>query len=186
MIEQRHGRYFAQELMLDQSGNIREQIQDALDAGEIHEWHLVHRAGAANQHDGVIRFDARPLYCFIFDHVKHDGYLGSDLQRDAAEFSLALAGVAVAGVEERPIVPHGQVDGVSGLHVRHVHVTPEGAGGKGGYRFEVGSYSQGSQEGLRGQFHAELLVDQLAATVREVPDPDSLGQRVLERPGEVR
>ena len=41
MTEQNHGRYFAQELMLDQSGNIREQIQDALDAGEIQEWHLM-------------------------------------------------------------------------------------------------------------------------------------------------
>jgi hypothetical protein len=41
MIEQLHGRYFAQELMLDQAVNIREQIQDALDAGEIQEWHLV-------------------------------------------------------------------------------------------------------------------------------------------------
>jgi hypothetical protein len=41
VIEQRHGRFFAQELMLDQSRNIREQIQDALDAGESQEWHLV-------------------------------------------------------------------------------------------------------------------------------------------------
>jgi hypothetical protein len=41
VTEQRHGRFFAQELMLDQSGNIREQIQDALDAGEIQEWHLM-------------------------------------------------------------------------------------------------------------------------------------------------
>jgi len=40
MMEQRHGRYFAQELMLDQAVNIREQIQDALDAGERLEWHL--------------------------------------------------------------------------------------------------------------------------------------------------
>jgi hypothetical protein len=32
VTEQRHGRYFAQELMLDQSASIREQIQDALDA----------------------------------------------------------------------------------------------------------------------------------------------------------
>jgi hypothetical protein len=30
VTEQHHGRYFAQELMLDQSGNIREQIQDVL------------------------------------------------------------------------------------------------------------------------------------------------------------
>ena len=39
VAEQRHGRYFAQELMLDQSASIREQIQDALDAGERLEWH---------------------------------------------------------------------------------------------------------------------------------------------------
>jgi hypothetical protein len=41
MAEQRHGRYYAQELMMDQDANIREQIQDALDAGERKEWHLV-------------------------------------------------------------------------------------------------------------------------------------------------
>ena len=42
MAEQRHGRYYAQELMMDQEdANIRELIQDALDAGEHHEWHLV-------------------------------------------------------------------------------------------------------------------------------------------------
>ena len=41
MMEQRYRRYFAQELALDQNANAREQIQDALDAGEIQEWHLV-------------------------------------------------------------------------------------------------------------------------------------------------
>jgi hypothetical protein len=41
MTEQRHGRYFAQELALDQNADVREQIQGALDAGEIKEWHLV-------------------------------------------------------------------------------------------------------------------------------------------------
>lgn len=41
MIEQRHGRYFAQELVLDQAVNTREQIQDALDTGERQVWHLV-------------------------------------------------------------------------------------------------------------------------------------------------
>jgi hypothetical protein len=42
MAEQRHGRYYAQELMMDQEdANVRELIQDALDAGEHHEWHLV-------------------------------------------------------------------------------------------------------------------------------------------------
>ena len=53
--EQRHGRYFAQELMLEQSGSNREQIQDALDAGERQEWHLM---GVSNvlPEGGVILF----------------------------------------------------------------------------------------------------------------------------------
>ena len=42
MAEQRHGRYYAQELVLDdRSTSRREQIQDALDAGDSREWHLV-------------------------------------------------------------------------------------------------------------------------------------------------
>ena len=40
MAEQRHGRYYAQELMMNGGASV-EQIQDALDAGEHHEWHLV-------------------------------------------------------------------------------------------------------------------------------------------------
>ena len=41
MAEQRHGRYYAQELVLEQATSKREQIQDALDAGDSREWHLV-------------------------------------------------------------------------------------------------------------------------------------------------
>jgi hypothetical protein len=41
MAEQRHRRYYAQELVLDQATNKRAQIQDALDAGDSREWHLV-------------------------------------------------------------------------------------------------------------------------------------------------
>ena len=41
MAELPHGRYYAQELVLDQATSKREQIQDALDAGDIREWHLV-------------------------------------------------------------------------------------------------------------------------------------------------
>lgn len=41
MAEQRHGRYYAQELVLGQATSKREQIQDALDAGDSREWHLV-------------------------------------------------------------------------------------------------------------------------------------------------
>ena len=61
MAEQRHGRYYAQELKMDQDANIRELIQDALDSGEQHEWHLV---GASDvvAGQGVIPFwdTARP------------------------------------------------------------------------------------------------------------------------------
>ena len=41
MAEQRHGRYYAQELAIDQAGDSREQIQDALDEAERREWHLL-------------------------------------------------------------------------------------------------------------------------------------------------
>ena len=41
MAEQRHGRYYAQELIMNEGANVREQIPDALDAGEHHEWPLV-------------------------------------------------------------------------------------------------------------------------------------------------
>ena len=40
MEDQRHGRFFAQELSLEPGANRREQIQDALDAAERHEWEL--------------------------------------------------------------------------------------------------------------------------------------------------
>ncbi len=62
MAEQRHGRYYAQELMMDQEdANVRELIQDALNSGEHNEWHLV---GASDvvPGQGVILFwdTARP------------------------------------------------------------------------------------------------------------------------------
>ena len=41
MAEQRHGRYYAQELVLDRATSKREQIQEALDVGESRQWHLV-------------------------------------------------------------------------------------------------------------------------------------------------
>ena len=41
MAQQRHGRYYAQELTMNEGANVREQLQDALDAGEEREWHLV-------------------------------------------------------------------------------------------------------------------------------------------------
>ena len=60
MAEPRHGRYYAQELVLDQATSTREQIQDALDASESREWHLVGVSDVVE--GGVILFwdTARP------------------------------------------------------------------------------------------------------------------------------
>jgi hypothetical protein len=41
VTQQHHGRYFAQEPLPNQRENTREQIQEAVDAGERKEWHLV-------------------------------------------------------------------------------------------------------------------------------------------------
>jgi len=63
MIEQRHGRYFAQELMLDQNAEIREQIQAALDAGETKEWHLLGVSDVLPERGVILFWDtARPSF----------------------------------------------------------------------------------------------------------------------------
>ncbi|WP_290648323.1 hypothetical protein [Aquisalimonas sp.] len=41
MAVQDRGRYYAQEVTVDQDANVREQIQNALDEGDQHNWHLV-------------------------------------------------------------------------------------------------------------------------------------------------
>jgi hypothetical protein len=41
MTEPRHGRFYVQELVLDLNANVQEQIQEALDANEAQDWHLV-------------------------------------------------------------------------------------------------------------------------------------------------
>ena len=61
MAEQRHGRFYAQELMMDQDAYIREQIQDALDAGERQEWHLVGVSDVLPERGVILFWDtARP------------------------------------------------------------------------------------------------------------------------------
>jgi hypothetical protein len=63
MTEQRHGRYFAQELTLDQNADLREQIQDALDAGETKEWHLVGVSDVLPERGVILFWDtARPSF----------------------------------------------------------------------------------------------------------------------------
>jgi hypothetical protein len=63
VTEQHHGRYLAQELLPDERGNTREQIQDALDAGERQEWQLV-GVSAVLPERGVILFwdTSRPSF----------------------------------------------------------------------------------------------------------------------------
>ena len=41
MAGEQHGRYYAQALEVDQNASVMEQIQNALDEGDHHEWHLV-------------------------------------------------------------------------------------------------------------------------------------------------
>ena len=63
VTEERHGRFFAQELMLDQSESVREQIQDTLDAGERHEWHLVGISNVLPERGVILFWDtARPSF----------------------------------------------------------------------------------------------------------------------------
>ncbi len=63
MTEQRHGRYFAQELALDQNADVREQIQGALDTGEIKEWHLVGVSDVLPERGVILFWDtARPSF----------------------------------------------------------------------------------------------------------------------------
>jgi hypothetical protein len=63
MTEQRHGRYFAQELTLDQDADLREQVQDALDAGETKEWYLVGVSDVLPERGVMLFWDtARPSF----------------------------------------------------------------------------------------------------------------------------
>ena len=63
MAEQRYGRYYAQELMMDQDANIREQIQDALDAGESQEWHLVGVSDVVPERGVILFWDTSRPSC---------------------------------------------------------------------------------------------------------------------------
>ena len=63
MTEQRHGRYFARELTLEQNADVREQIQVALDAGETKEWHLVGVSDVLPERGVILFWDtAKPSF----------------------------------------------------------------------------------------------------------------------------
>ncbi len=63
MTDECHGRYFAQELSLDQDKGAREKIQDALDEGESRKWHLVGVSDVPAERVMILFWDtARPSF----------------------------------------------------------------------------------------------------------------------------
>ena len=63
MQDQPHGRYFAQELVIEENADARGFIQDALDAGEKKEWHLVGVSDVPSERRVVLFWDtARPSF----------------------------------------------------------------------------------------------------------------------------
>ena len=63
MAGQQHGRYYAQELAVDQNANVMEQIQTALDEGDHHDWHLVGVSDVMAEHGVILFWDTeRPSY----------------------------------------------------------------------------------------------------------------------------
>ena len=63
MTEQLHERFFAQELMPNHRENTTEQIQEALDAGERKEWHLVGVSNVLPEGSVILFWDtSRPSF----------------------------------------------------------------------------------------------------------------------------
>jgi hypothetical protein len=63
MAEQHRGRYYAQEVAVDQDANVREQIQNALDEGDHHDWHLVGVSDVMAERSVILFWDTeRPSF----------------------------------------------------------------------------------------------------------------------------
>jgi hypothetical protein len=62
MADQPRGRYYAQELAVDQNANIREQIQSALDEGDRHDWHLAGVSDVMAEHVILFWDTERPSF----------------------------------------------------------------------------------------------------------------------------
>jgi len=68
VTDERHGRYFAQELSFDQDNGARERLQDALYNGESRKWHLVGASGAPTEGGMILYWDtARPSFGRRYD-----------------------------------------------------------------------------------------------------------------------
>ena len=57
MSEQSHGQYYAQEFGLEATSSVREQIQEALDAGEAQNWRLI---GVSQRYSQILNLDLVP------------------------------------------------------------------------------------------------------------------------------
>jgi hypothetical protein len=63
MAEQHHGRYYAQEVAVDQDANVMEQIQNALDEGDHHDRHLVGVSDVMAERSVILFWDTeRPSF----------------------------------------------------------------------------------------------------------------------------
>ncbi len=63
MMEQPHGRYFAEELVLEEDAEARGRIQHSLDAGESRKWHLVGVSDVPPQRSIILFWDTvRPSF----------------------------------------------------------------------------------------------------------------------------
>ena len=62
MAGDQHGRYYAQELAVEQNANIREQIQSALDEGDRREWHLAGVSDVKEEHVILFWDTERPSF----------------------------------------------------------------------------------------------------------------------------
>jgi hypothetical protein len=62
MAGEQHGRYYAQELAVDQNANVREQIQSALDEGDRREWHLAGVSDVMEEHVILFWDTERPSF----------------------------------------------------------------------------------------------------------------------------
>lgn len=98
----------------------------------------------------------------------------------AARLALALRGVAVAGEEVGAVDGDREVDGVTGLHVGHVHVAAVGERGQGRQRLQPGRGAHRAHERRRGNGELRRVVGKGPVGLASI-DPDLLGQRILQR-----
>src|SRR5262249_30763689 len=97
---------------------------------------LVEGTRAAEHHDEVLVFEARPVDLLSFEEVYGEFHFERGFDRAALDLTVALPRVTVAKKEERARLEDGQHHGGSGAHSVVVHVAAEivrVAGRNGGF-----------------------------------------------------